>query len=92
MKTSPRLRIDYRYLNWGKTERIVCEQDINDKYTFMLLKQGQNVGTIFKVGNIWQSSSNNIFLPPDIAKIGRFIDEHLSHYEKKFNNNSIPLK
>ena len=85
MKMLSRLRIDYRYQNWGKTERIVCEQDSNDDYTFLLLKQGQNVGTIFKQGNVWKSSSNNIFLPSDIANIGRFIDEHIALQQKPFD-------
>jgi len=82
MRSANRLRIDYRYKNWGKTERIVCEQDNLDDDIFILLKQGQNVGTIFKEGNIWKSSSNTIFLPADIAKIGALIDEHIRSRNK----------
>lgn len=77
MKTLPKICIDYRYRNWGKTERIICEQDgINDQ-VFLLIKQGQNVGTIFKQDNHWKSNCNNIFLPVDISKIGQLIDQHL---------------
>ena len=78
-----RIQIDYRYKNWGKTVRIVCEQDAEDDYLFVLLKQGQNVGTIYKAGKIWKSSHNNIFLPADIAKIGELIDEHLQQQAGK---------
>jgi len=78
-----RIRIDYRYKNWGKTERIVCEQDAEDDYSFVLLKQGQNVGTIFKSGRIWKSTNNNIFLAADIAKIGELIDDHMQQNQSK---------
>lgn len=78
-----RIRIDYRYKNWGKTERIVCEQDAEDDYSFVLLKQGQNVGTIRKSGRIWKSTNNNIFLAADIAKIGELIDDHMQQNQSK---------
>ncbi|GGE41415.1 hypothetical protein EV200_101654 [Pedobacter psychrotolerans] len=77
MRTLKTVKIDFRFQNWGKTERIVCEQDQYDSHSFSLLKQGQNVGTIVKKGQLWISSNNNIFLPEDIAKIGAHIDDYL---------------
>lgn len=81
MKNLKLLRIDYRFQNWGKTERIVCEQNHHDSASFSLLKQGQNVGTIYKDKHVWKSSSNNIFLPCDIAKIGAFIDNYIMRHQ-----------
>lgn len=77
MKALKNLRIDYRFSNWGKTERIVCELDKYNPNTFALLKHGQIIGTIFKEDYIWKSSSNSFFLPADIAKIGAYIDKYL---------------
>lgn len=81
MKTKNSLRIDYRYRNWGKMERIVCEQDGFNSNVFLLFKQGQNVGTIYREGAVWHSNSNNIFLPADILRIGRYIDKCLSELQ-----------
>jgi len=77
MKPQNKLRIDYRFLNWGKTERIVCEQDQFDDNVFFLLKQGQNIGTITKQNMRWISSPNSMLLPAEVVKIGSYIDEHL---------------
>ena len=75
MKTLQKLRIDYRYQNWGKTERVVCEQE-NQENLFTLLKAGQVVGTIQKTPEGWKASTNAIFLPEDVVKIGNYIDEY----------------
>ena len=89
MRDSKKIRIDYRYQNWGKTERIVCEQDDNDTFKFVLLKQGQNVGTIVKKGGLWETTNNNIFLPSDVRKIGELIDKHLEQLPRHPITNAI---
>jgi len=89
MNESKKMRIDYRYQNWGKTERIVCEQDDENKFRFVLLKQGQNVGTITKRAGLWEASNNNIFLPSDVQKIGELIDKHLAQLVKNPITNAI---
>lgn len=79
MNTFKALRIDYGFQNWGKTERIVCEQEDSTDLSFQLFKQGRNVGTIYKNGLIWKSSGNSVFLPSDIQKIGIYIEAYLQH-------------
>ena len=77
MKLSNKISIGYRFMNWGKVERIFCESDFNDKNVFILMKKGQNVGTISKFGNTWKCSPNGMFLESDGLKIGNHIDEYL---------------
>ncbi|MGY3055121.1 hypothetical protein ACVWYG_003332 [Pedobacter sp. UYEF25] len=83
MKHSAKKTIDYIFNNWGKIEKIVCEQDLHKDGAFLLLKEGQNVGTITRVENAWQFSLNSIFLPSDAAKIGDYIEKHLAVNTKK---------
>ncbi len=83
MNTFKALRIDYRFQNWGKTERIICEQEDSPELSFQLFKQGRIVGTIYKKGLIWKSSGNSIFLPADIQKIGNYIETYLQHNNPK---------
>lgn len=82
MKTKNNLRIDYRFQNWGRMERIICEQDNIHSHVFLLFRQGQNVGAIYKEGGVWRSNSNTIFLPLDILRIGQFIEQHLNALPK----------